>query len=598
MIHGTDVTVEIAFGSGPLDDSPAWTDVSTDWRYISFTRGRSYELDRMQAGTATVVLNNRHGNYNQHNTLGDYYPDVRPMVPIRITATRTAVTYPLWQGFVERWPVSFPGNVDAVVSLECVDLFKLLNLAGRSAANRSQVVDSLNPVAWYRLADETDEVGSNDLIFAGSPVEGGEDGPWTGDVATAFDGTNDTGTFTTESDIARQNTDRSYEVWFLIDPSAGTDVLLRIAGVVPYTAIVTNPTTLLIGGEGHGSPASVTPEVGWNHVVISDNFGASTRTFYLNGENVGGGSLSVESGTADAHLGSNAGATFFQGSISEFVVYPTALTAQQVQALYAAQFEAFPVERTDERIAAFLLDYGYPTSDLEEGQTNMSGINSPEPSSILEGIQTAADTEFGQFFIAADGTPTFHDRHFRLIENAASISTFDGTEYIVALPSTDDQLIANDVRITTSDGADPFIATDGPRTDPATSQGMYGPRTLDRTIYPDDQNEGYDFAHYLLSLYKDPSTRIPAISFRLGDDSNLWAVILAGELGDKYTIQLPLEGDDLDQDVYLEAITHSISSQTKVWDVTWQLSPATDQTFWALGVAGLSELGETTVLAY
>lgn len=590
MIQGVDVTVEIGFGSGPLDDPISWTDVSDDFREISFSRGRQYELDQINAGICTVTLNNRHGNYNANNTQGDYYPDVQPMTPIRIVASFGGNDYPLWQGFVERWPVSFPATVDSVVTVECVDLFKLLSLAKRTAANRPQVVNSLSPVVWYRMADEADEVGSNDLIFSGSPVEGGEDGPWTGDVATAFDGTNDSATFTTESVIARQNTARSYEVWFLIDPTAGTDVLLRIAGVVPYTAIVTSPTTLLIGGEGHGSPASVTPEVGWNHVVISDDFGASTRTFYLNGVNVGGGSLSVESGTADAHLGSNAGSLFFDGIISEFVVYPTALTTQQVAALFSAQFEAFPDERTDERIATFLADYGYSFTDLEEGQTTMSGVNSPEPASILEGIQTAADTEAGTFFMTADGVARFQDRHYRVLEQDTPVASFVGADYRSVILGYDDEQIFNRIEITTSEDS-VFIAEDNP------SQEDYGPRPLPREIFPLDENEGYDAAHHLLARYKDAATRIESVTFRIGASAALIPTLLEAELGNRYNIEVPLQGDDLDEDIYLESIAMTLGAN-QVWDITWQLSPAADAALWVLGVVGASELGETTILAY
>jgi hypothetical protein len=331
----------------------------------------------------------------------------------------------------------------------------------------------------------------------------------------------------------------------------------------------------------------------FHHLVVSDDFTSDTRSVYVDGVLVGSCALAVESGSPDVRIGSaHDDANFFNGDISEFVVYPTALTAQQVQALYAAQFEAFPEERTDERIATLLADFGYTLTDLEEGQTTMSGINSPDPANVLEAIQTAADTEFGLFFMAGDGTATFQDRHYRLLDQTTPVATLDGTEYMMTAPETDDELIANDIRVTTSDGALPFIAQD------ETSIDSYGQRTLDKSIYPADENEGYDLAHYLLQLRKEPTTRFDRIFFRLGADAGLWDTILSAEISDRYTIQTPLAGDDLDVDVYLESVTHTISASAQTWDVDWSVSPAATETFWLLGVTGFSELDETTRLGY
>lgn len=37
-----------------------------------------------------------------------------------------ATTYPVFQGFVESWPITFPGNVDNIVTVQLVDGFELL----------------------------------------------------------------------------------------------------------------------------------------------------------------------------------------------------------------------------------------------------------------------------------------------------------------------------------------------------------------------------------------------------------------------------------------------------------------------------------------
>jgi hypothetical protein len=338
----------------------------------------------------------------------------------------------------------------------------------------------------------------------------------------------------------------------------------------------------------------------WHHVVVTHS-SAGAAALYVNGILEGESSVSESAGTYEVVIGafnsSLDGDLEFHGDISEIAVYPTVLTVDQVQALYAAQFDGYPTERTDERIAFILSDPNlgvgaeWVFTDLEEGQTTMSGVNSPTEVTALEAIQVAADTELGSFFMTGDGYARFHDRYYRLLNQSAAMDTFDSTEYRNVVLGFDDEQIYNDIAVTTSDGSDPFTARD------EDSIEAYGRRSLSKSIYPDDENEGYDFAHYLKGLYAEASTRIESIDFRIGADPDLIGTILGAELGNRYNIEVALAGDDLDQDVFLEAITHNISAM-KVWDVTFQLSPAVDQTFWLLGVAGSSELGETTILGY
>lgn len=601
-IKGTDVTVELGFGFGPLEviADNDWTDVTDLWRQISTTRGRSYELDRMQAGIATVVLDNRSGNFHPHNTAGDYYPDVRPMVPIRIVASRGGNDYPLFRGFVERWQPSFPGTVDSVVTLQCVDLFKLLNLAG-VASNRQTVVEALDPVAWWRFTDagtdDSSTAGTHDLTFAGSPTTN-QPGAWQGDESVTFDGTNDAATVANETDVERQGLAKTIECWVRPTGSSGIDQIFSIdnAGATILYGLFWDDGEF---GVMNGATVAAAAVDEWHHVVMTTEPGGSPYlNLYVDGVLVGSEaqfSYSEPTGTVTVRIGNQNGANFFAGDISEIAVYGSVLTAPQVQALHAASFDTFPTERTDERIARIIADYGYTLTDLEEGQTEISGPNSPLNTTVLEGIQIAADTEFGQFFMAPNGDARFHDRHYRLIEQSTPIASFDASKYRVLEPETDDELVANDIRVATSESGMPFIATDGPASDPATSQGRYGHRTLERTIYPDNELEGYDFAHYLKGLYAEPSTRVPKIFFRLGKDTTLWATVLAAEIGNRYNVILPLEGDDLDQDVYLEAINMTINAQTLEWDVDWQLSPAAAQQFFQWGV---SEWGIDTKWAY
>lgn len=120
------VTVRVAFASNPYA-TPTWTDISNYVQAFECTRGRSFELDDFDAGTATVVLDNLDRRFDPTYTGSPYSPNVKPRKRINIRATFNAVTYDLFTGFVDAWPPSYPGPLDSDVVLTATDGFKMLS---------------------------------------------------------------------------------------------------------------------------------------------------------------------------------------------------------------------------------------------------------------------------------------------------------------------------------------------------------------------------------------------------------------------------------------------------------------------------------------
>jgi hypothetical protein len=160
------LTVEVAFASNP-GDSPVWTDITSYVRRFSTRRGREHELDRVEAGTATLVLDNRDRRFDPNHTGSPYSPNVRPMRRIRARATWSATTYDIFHGFVENWPQAWRIPNDAYVSVRAVDAFKVLNLRKITASYSAQLsgarIGAILDSAGWPAADRDLDVGQEQL---------------------------------------------------------------------------------------------------------------------------------------------------------------------------------------------------------------------------------------------------------------------------------------------------------------------------------------------------------------------------------------------------------------------------------------------------
>lgn len=120
------ITVEAAFGDPPFDTAPTYTDLSTYARLAKTKRGRPSNLAKIEAGSAEVLLDNRDLRFDPTNASGAYYPNVKPGVRFRVSATYSSVTYRLFTGYALRWPPDWkpPGYTETKVELR--DVFDLL----------------------------------------------------------------------------------------------------------------------------------------------------------------------------------------------------------------------------------------------------------------------------------------------------------------------------------------------------------------------------------------------------------------------------------------------------------------------------------------
>lgn len=145
---GVTLTVEVALSAATsiygvwntgIWDSSTWgpdvvfTDISAYVRRLTTNRAFSRGVQTWQSGSATVILNDRDGRFNPSNLSGPYVStgvtQIRPMRPIRITASYAGTTYPVYRGYVTDWSESWSGGAvgkgDAYTTLSCADEFAI-----------------------------------------------------------------------------------------------------------------------------------------------------------------------------------------------------------------------------------------------------------------------------------------------------------------------------------------------------------------------------------------------------------------------------------------------------------------------------------------
>lgn len=120
---------------------------------LSITRGRQYELDTIEASNLTLRLKNDDRRFDPTYTHSPYYPYVLPMRKIRVSVTYAAVTYYLFTGYVERWPLQWDAPAWGSVTLTAVDGLAALQNATvtgtfAEALTGQRISDVLSAAAW------------------------------------------------------------------------------------------------------------------------------------------------------------------------------------------------------------------------------------------------------------------------------------------------------------------------------------------------------------------------------------------------------------------------------------------------------------------
>ena len=240
-----------------------------------------------------------------------------------------------------------------------------------------------------------------------------------------------------------------------------------------------------------------------------------------------------------------------------------------------------PTERSGARIFRILDHVGLPVSagDFDPGASVVIA-DQPTDEKVLAYCQRVARTEFGRFYVAADGyAPTFRDRHAHrnltwMSETQATFSDQAGTSYPyrdLSFDPADTRMVRNSIVRGRADTA-PVVRRD------RDSIGLYTQLEDDGSdLLFRDMQDAYDQASYLLERYHEPSTRIRSLSLKpRRKPATLWPAALGYEIGTRVAVErTPMQtGNVFRQVAHVEQVEHLIDLERKDWSTSWSLSPA------------------------
>lgn len=542
------------------------------------------------------------------------------------TAYQTPGTwYPIYAGFVERWPQSWELDQSySVVQPTAVDAFALL--AQRKLNDPlAEEINLLNPRFLYKLDDPsgsqqaTDATGNYgpasvnvskfgpgslvfgtdhgsgytgdsgtvatfansdpgtnlpgpatyiDLSTAGITGPANPSGDWSRIFAFRYTGPTPTTSATLWSSLDKKKGGGSSLFW-IIDPTQGLFMIVSGPGGTRITYAAGVITDVVDGN--------------WHFVLAAYSHANLTLTLQVDGQGGTYTGLSAADeptglvsdavgGWIDPTVG-NGSAFNYQGDMSFCAEFPTALSVTQSNTLYNAWKNSFSGDATDVRYGRILKYAGYTSrTSIATGMTRSMGPAQLDGQDALSALQDVVDTEGGEHFVDASGKIVFRARSYRY-NTVAPVYTFGGDTAGGEFPFEEVDLdydpthLGNIAEVTQATTGQVFTAQD------TTSQNAYFPRTLTRTVNSSNAFECQDAASYLVSRYKNPATRVSMLKLNPAAYPALWPVCLSLELGMRIRIiRRPLGRPAITVDAFVEQITWDMDGSNKAF-VTLQCSP-------------------------
>lgn len=583
------LAVEVAFTTDALE-TPVWVDITTDVRSWDVKRGRNRELERFQPGRATVVLGNLSRQYDSQHATGPWFGNLKPMRRVRIRETFNGVTYPTFDGFVDRWLLDYPKTgKDATATVVATDGFKILARTDLPRSVYTDVIEGDTPRLWWRLDENLARLEDGVVLnsstqgstlngtFLESPKVGGQ-GIVVNDPGTSMTTTVDTsvppqGAFIANATFSLlSETDFAVECWVRPALASGSGIVWSVSRAADaqlhavcaqstnagigltdaYIFIVFDSAFTLLYGVVTPNNTVVPPSI--NHIVcdvdatgqmaiIVDGTRYTTTHPQATSSSLSGITRPTNGELRVAHrrttdLAADSGVNW-EGEISEFAVYLSALGATTAAAHNTAGRTPWKDDLPGARLAR-VLDLADWPSALREIDTGATTLQSAATGSwpVLEHSQKVAESEYGLLFMDRVGKVRFMSRSavFTRVPVADAIFGDSGSEvgYRGIVFADGDEVIRNRAAISRLNG----VAKTSVAPASVTEYGRFDYK-LDGLLHSSD-SYSQDYADFIVEEYEQPRRRV--VSLVMGPASAAGAStmvpqMLGRELGDAVTVR-------------------------------------------------------------
>jgi len=603
----TQVLLDDASGGGtwPYDIT---TYVELQYGY-SNPRGRSDEVGDVQPSTLGMTLNNSDGRFTL-GTTGGGYGTINTDRRIQVKETVSGVTTTRFTGYVQDWPVEWPGGSPgyAVATINAVDRLTRLNRRVlRSIIEQEILLDS--PVAYYTLgepagstsaADSSGKVAPN-LAMVGSGtavVFGNATGPGTDGLTAATFANGKYLKMVPSTPISASGVTVlcAFNMTTVPSASAGIVEMPSTIGPAGLRVLVESDSMVWIGGwkSSGGSPVAIGPTgqaIGTNETHVAaitvPASGANLRG-YLDGTDLGsdaqwstysGGTLTQLTVGAEPQRDIfDSTSENFAGVVAHVAVIAAELTPTQVAAVSNAMLNGFNTERSDQRIARLASYANIPTADqvLETGvQTDVPhfDITGMSPTAAM---QEVVNSEDGLLFLRGDGKLVFQNRTHRAAQVTPDLTITADAMGANDRFTGDMQRIINTAAVTRSGGAGAYAVN-------AASLAAHEqyPTSMDLKVATDA--EATDRANWEANAYPEPLPRLGSLTLDLlGQTVAVQQAVMALEISDRIRItDLPAQTPGgTTADLIVEGWTETVSSTQ--WTMQLNVTPWAPNAVWVL----------------
>jgi hypothetical protein len=262
----------------------------------------------------------------------------------------------------------------------------------------------------------------------------------------------------------------------------------------------------------------------------------------------------------------------FTGQLAYAAEFPSLLTSTQVTNLYGAWRNACQGESSVSRYARILRYAGYTGPVAYQGglTSQMGPATDLDGSDALTCLNNVVVTENGTHFVDASGTIRFQGRDYRY-NPGTPVYTFG--EASGEYPYEDLEL----------DYDATHLANDVTVTQNSTGQQFYAvstsaeaaffDRTMSKTINVQNASEAQDCANFLLFRYQNPLTRIVKLELNVGANTSMWPMALSLEIGQLIQVnRRPFGCPTISLKVWIEQIQWDLDDKGNA-KVTLQCSP-------------------------